>query len=148
MGIVGSPAAGARWVNDLGPLDRSSPQLLSCRRWHLPSDSGRRSFLTFALCLLASLGLTFHLLPPFILPQAREKEKMKEAKDARYTNGHLFTTISVSGMTMCYACNKSITAKEALICPSKCGGDPSVAWTQDFCLCCPEARVLLAVLVP
>lgn len=52
-------------------------------------------------------------------PQTREKEKMKEAKDARYTNGHLFTTISVSGMTMCYACNKSITAKEALICPSK-----------------------------
>lgn len=54
-----------------------------------------------------------------IFPQTREKEKMKEAKDARYTNGHLFTTISVSGMTMCYACNKSITAKEALICPSK-----------------------------
>ncbi|XP_068964603.1 A-kinase anchor protein 13-like isoform X2 [Petaurus breviceps papuanus] len=52
----------------------------------------------------------------------REKEKMKEAKDARYTNGHLFTTISVSGMTMCYACNKSITAKEALICPSKLPG--------------------------
>ncbi|KAK2507962.1 hypothetical protein MC885_015808 [Smutsia gigantea] len=50
--------------------------------------------------------------------QTREKEKMKEAKDARYTNGHLFTTISVSGMTMCYACNKSITAKEALICPT------------------------------
>uniref|UniRef100_A0A2K6BK48 Rho guanine nucleotide exchange factor 2 n=1 Tax=Macaca nemestrina TaxID=9545 RepID=A0A2K6BK48_MACNE len=51
-------------------------------------------------------------------PRTREKEKMKEAKDARYTNGHLFTTISVSGMTMCYACNKSITAKEALICPT------------------------------
>ncbi|XP_058294728.1 rho guanine nucleotide exchange factor 2-like isoform X1 [Hylobates moloch] len=49
---------------------------------------------------------------------SREKEKMKEAKDARYTNGHLFTTISFSGMTMCYACNKSITAKEALICPT------------------------------
>uniref|UniRef100_A0A8C0IZS7 Rho guanine nucleotide exchange factor 2 n=1 Tax=Chelonoidis abingdonii TaxID=106734 RepID=A0A8C0IZS7_CHEAB len=45
---------------------------------------------------------------------------MKEAKekDARYTNGHLFTTITVSGMTMCFACNKSITAKEALICPT------------------------------
>ncbi|KAK1329172.1 hypothetical protein QTO34_011352 [Cnephaeus nilssonii] len=60
--------------------------------------------------------------PPLVflcpLPQTREKEKMKEAKDARYTNGHLFTTISVSGMTMCYACNKSITAKEALICPT------------------------------
>uniref|UniRef100_A0A8C0IZU8 Rho/Rac guanine nucleotide exchange factor 2 n=1 Tax=Chelonoidis abingdonii TaxID=106734 RepID=A0A8C0IZU8_CHEAB len=50
----------------------------------------------------------------------KEKEKMKEAKekDARYTNGHLFTTITVSGMTMCFACNKSITAKEALICPT------------------------------
>lgn len=63
-----------------------------------------------------SPGLTSRLSP---LPQTREKEKMKEAKDARYTNGHLFTTISVSGMTMCYACNKSITAKEALICPSE-----------------------------
>ncbi|KAL8183953.1 UNVERIFIED_CONTAM: hypothetical protein K2H54_002008 [Gekko kuhli] len=49
----------------------------------------------------------------------KEKEKMKEKeKDARYTNGHLFTSITVSGMTMCFACNKSITAKEALSCPS------------------------------
>ncbi|XP_030042927.1 rho guanine nucleotide exchange factor 2 isoform X3 [Microcaecilia unicolor] len=54
----------------------------------------------------------------------KEKEKMKERekeardKDARYTNGHLFTTITISGMTMCFACNKSITAKEALICPT------------------------------
>uniref|UniRef100_A0ACB8G844 Uncharacterized protein n=1 Tax=Sphaerodactylus townsendi TaxID=933632 RepID=A0ACB8G844_9SAUR len=49
----------------------------------------------------------------------REKERMKEKeKDARYTNGHLFTSITVSGMTMCFACNKSITAKEALSCPS------------------------------
>ncbi|XP_025902437.1 rho guanine nucleotide exchange factor 2 [Nothoprocta perdicaria] len=52
--------------------------------------------------------------------KGKEKEKMKEGKekDARYTNGHLFTTITVSGMTMCFACNKSITAKEALICPT------------------------------
>ncbi|XP_032060556.1 rho guanine nucleotide exchange factor 2 isoform X2 [Aythya fuligula] len=52
--------------------------------------------------------------------RSKEKEKMKEGKekDARYTNGHLFTTITVSGMTMCFACNKSITAKEALICPT------------------------------
>uniref|UniRef100_A0A6J0UJ10 Rho guanine nucleotide exchange factor 2 n=1 Tax=Pogona vitticeps TaxID=103695 RepID=A0A6J0UJ10_9SAUR len=50
----------------------------------------------------------------------KEKERMKESKDkdARYTNGHLFTSITVSGMTMCFACNKSITAKEALICPT------------------------------
>ncbi|XP_029435291.1 rho guanine nucleotide exchange factor 2 isoform X2 [Rhinatrema bivittatum] len=54
----------------------------------------------------------------------KEREKMKERekeardKDARYTNGHLFTTITISGMTMCFACNKSITAKEALICPT------------------------------
>ncbi|NWX11051.1 ARHG2 factor, partial [Caloenas nicobarica] len=39
-------------------------------------------------------------------------------KDARYTNGHLFSTITVSGTTMCFACNKSITAKEALSCPT------------------------------
>uniref|UniRef100_A0A8C5PMP8 Rho guanine nucleotide exchange factor 2 n=1 Tax=Leptobrachium leishanense TaxID=445787 RepID=A0A8C5PMP8_9ANUR len=48
----------------------------------------------------------------------KEKEKMKEAKDTRYTNGHLFTTITVSGTTMCFVCSKSITAKEALICPT------------------------------
>uniref|UniRef100_A0A8C0J0K3 Rho guanine nucleotide exchange factor 2 n=1 Tax=Chelonoidis abingdonii TaxID=106734 RepID=A0A8C0J0K3_CHEAB len=55
-----------------------------------------------------------------LLGSLPKKEKMKEAKekDARYTNGHLFTTITVSGMTMCFACNKSITAKEALICPT------------------------------
>ncbi|XP_035170066.1 rho guanine nucleotide exchange factor 2-like isoform X1 [Oxyura jamaicensis] len=58
--------------------------------------------------------------PPRLSGQSKEKEKMKEGKekDARYTNGHLFTTITVSGMTMCFACNKSITAKEALICPT------------------------------
>ncbi|XP_074385230.1 LOW QUALITY PROTEIN: rho guanine nucleotide exchange factor 2 [Zonotrichia albicollis] len=52
--------------------------------------------------------------------KGKDKERMKEGKekDARYTNGHLFTTISVSGMTMCFACNKSITAKEALVCPT------------------------------
>ncbi|XP_075463961.1 rho guanine nucleotide exchange factor 2 isoform X3 [Ascaphus truei] len=54
----------------------------------------------------------------------KEKDKMKERdkeakeKDTRYTNGHLFTTITVSGTTMCFVCNKSITAKEALICPT------------------------------
>ncbi|XP_056402905.1 rho guanine nucleotide exchange factor 2 isoform X2 [Hyla sarda] len=54
----------------------------------------------------------------------KEKEKMKERekdakeKDTRYTNGHLFTTITVSGTTMCFVCSKSITAKEALICPT------------------------------
>lgn len=58
--------------------------------------------------------------------QGKDKDRMKEGKekDARYTNGHLFTTISVSGMTMCFACNKSITAKEALVCPSECPGEP------------------------
>ncbi|XP_065713897.1 rho guanine nucleotide exchange factor 2 isoform X2 [Patagioenas fasciata] len=63
--------------------------------------------------------------------KTKSKEKMKEGKekvtmtvkegkdkDARYTNGHLFSTITVSGTTMCFACNKSITAKEALSCPT------------------------------
>lgn len=64
---------------------------------------------------------------------------MKEAKDARYTNGHLFTTISVSGMTMCYACNKSITAKEALICPSKLAPNVTLTW-------CPLTLIFPSVL--
>ncbi|XP_069865151.1 rho guanine nucleotide exchange factor 2 isoform X3 [Dipodomys merriami] len=97
--------------SDAGNLSHSSCTDLSKRCSQLEGDSGvwagsslRRTF-SF---LLSMTGKT----------KNREKEKMKEAKDARYTNGHLFTTISVSGMTMCYACNKSITAKEALICPT------------------------------
>ncbi|XP_041099726.1 rho guanine nucleotide exchange factor 2-like [Polyodon spathula] len=58
-------------------------------------------------------------------PLNKEKERMKERekeareREARYTNGHLFTSITVSGTTLCSACNKSITAKEALSCPSE-----------------------------
>ncbi|KAK2540158.1 hypothetical protein Q9966_004725, partial [Columba livia] len=56
------------------------------------------------------------------MKEGKEKVTMtvKEGKDkdARYTNGHLFSTITVSGTTMCFACNKSITAKEALSCPT------------------------------
>lgn len=104
VGGLWRPAAGPSWGS--GVFAASLPGLCP------PPVSGR-------LVPSASLPVS---LP---LAQAREKEKMKEAKDARYTNGHLFTTISVSGMTMCYACNKSITAKEALICPSKLPGSDS-----------------------
>uniref|UniRef100_A0A672RD75 Rho/Rac guanine nucleotide exchange factor 2 n=1 Tax=Sinocyclocheilus grahami TaxID=75366 RepID=A0A672RD75_SINGR len=38
--------------------------------------------------------------------------------ESRYSNGHLFTSLSVSATTLCSACNKSITAKEALSCPT------------------------------
>nr|XP_044994050.1 rho guanine nucleotide exchange factor 2 isoform X4 [Jaculus jaculus] len=94
-----------------GSLSPSSATDLSKRGTQLEGDSG-----TWAG---SSLRRTFSFLWGMTgKTKAREKEKMKEAKDARYTNGHLFTTISVSGMTMCYACNKSITAKEALICPT------------------------------
>ncbi|XP_061106378.1 rho guanine nucleotide exchange factor 2-like isoform X1 [Conger conger] len=54
----------------------------------------------------------------------KEKERMKERekeareREARYSNGHLFTSLTVSGTTLCSACNKSITAKEALSCPT------------------------------
>uniref|UniRef100_A0AAY5L8E4 Rho/rac guanine nucleotide exchange factor (GEF) 2 n=1 Tax=Esox lucius TaxID=8010 RepID=A0AAY5L8E4_ESOLU len=55
----------------------------------------------------------------------REREKKtrgerKEAREreARYSNGHLFTSLTVSATTLCSACNKSITAKEALSCPT------------------------------
>uniref|UniRef100_A0A8C7SJI3 Rho guanine nucleotide exchange factor (GEF) 2a n=1 Tax=Oncorhynchus mykiss TaxID=8022 RepID=A0A8C7SJI3_ONCMY len=67
----------------------------------------------------------FCFSPPFLISsQNKEKERMrereKEARDreARYSNGHLFTSLTVSGTTLCSACNKSITAKEALSCPT------------------------------
>uniref|UniRef100_A0A8C7LWU7 Rho guanine nucleotide exchange factor 2 n=1 Tax=Oncorhynchus mykiss TaxID=8022 RepID=A0A8C7LWU7_ONCMY len=56
--------------------------------------------------------------------QNKEKERMKERekeareREARYSNGHLFTSLTVSATTLCSACNKSITAKEALSCPT------------------------------
>uniref|UniRef100_A0A8C9X0H8 Rho guanine nucleotide exchange factor (GEF) 2a n=1 Tax=Sander lucioperca TaxID=283035 RepID=A0A8C9X0H8_SANLU len=48
----------------------------------------------------------------------REREKVAREREARYSNGHLFTSLTVSGTTLCSACNKSITAKEALSCPT------------------------------
>ncbi|CAL8297115.1 unnamed protein product [Lota lota] len=54
----------------------------------------------------------------------KEKERMREReieareRESRYSNGHLFTSLMVSGTTLCSACNKSITAKEALSCPT------------------------------
>ncbi|XP_069074028.1 rho guanine nucleotide exchange factor 2 isoform X2 [Pleurodeles waltl] len=81
-------------------------------------ESGRREETT--------LGRTLSFIKKVTSGKSKnkEKERMKERekdakeKDTRYTNGHLFTTITVSGMTMCFVCNKSITAKEALICPT------------------------------
>lgn len=49
----------------------------------------------------------------------REREKEAREREARYSNGHLFNSLTVSGTTLCSACNKSITAKEALSCPSE-----------------------------
>ncbi|TWW65843.1 Rho guanine nucleotide exchange factor 2 [Takifugu flavidus] len=49
----------------------------------------------------------------------REQENALREREARYSNGHLFTSLTVSGTTLCSACNKSITAKEALSCSSK-----------------------------
>ncbi|KAJ1064142.1 hypothetical protein K5549_014556 [Capra hircus] len=94
-----------------GNLSQSSAADLSQSCSQLEGSSGTWAGSSLRRTLSLILGMTGKA-------KTREKEKMKEAKDARYTNGHLFTTISVSGMTMCYACNKSITAKEALICPT------------------------------
>uniref|UniRef100_A0A8C7GHX9 Rho guanine nucleotide exchange factor (GEF) 2a n=1 Tax=Oncorhynchus kisutch TaxID=8019 RepID=A0A8C7GHX9_ONCKI len=67
----------------------------------------------------------FCFSPPFFISsQNKEKERMRERereardREARYSNGHLFTSLTVSGTTLCSACNKSITAKEALSCPT------------------------------
>uniref|UniRef100_A0A6Q2WYG3 Rho/rac guanine nucleotide exchange factor (GEF) 2 n=1 Tax=Esox lucius TaxID=8010 RepID=A0A6Q2WYG3_ESOLU len=46
------------------------------------------------------------------------REKEAREREARYSNGHLFTSLTVSATTLCSACNKSITAKEALSCPT------------------------------
>ncbi|XP_030644866.1 rho guanine nucleotide exchange factor 2 [Chanos chanos] len=48
----------------------------------------------------------------------REREREAREREARYSNGHLFTSLTVSGTTLCTACNRSITAKEALSCPT------------------------------
>ncbi|KAM8996438.1 LOW QUALITY PROTEIN: rho guanine nucleotide exchange factor 2-like [Ara ararauna] len=66
------------------------------------------------------LGRTLSFIKRMTGKTKSKEKKMKEGKekDTRYTNGHLFTAITVSGMTMCFACNKSITAKEAMICPT------------------------------
>ncbi|XP_058260607.1 rho guanine nucleotide exchange factor 1a isoform X2 [Hemibagrus wyckioides] len=67
---------------------------------------------------------TFSFLCKMTSRKNKEKERMRERereareREARYTNGHLFTSLTVSGTTLCSACNKSITAKEALSCPT------------------------------
>ncbi|XP_063482785.1 rho guanine nucleotide exchange factor 2 isoform X6 [Symphalangus syndactylus] len=99
------------WSDPDGNLSQSSAIDLRKRCSQLEGHSGTWAGSSLRRTFSFLLGMTGKA-------KTREKEKMKEAKDARYTNGHLFTTISVSGMTMCYACNKSITAKEALICPT------------------------------
>ncbi|XP_030606276.1 rho guanine nucleotide exchange factor 2-like [Archocentrus centrarchus] len=54
----------------------------------------------------------------------KEKERLKERdkeareREARSSNGHLFTSLTVSSTTLCSSCNRSITAKEALSCPA------------------------------
>ncbi|XP_065326027.1 rho guanine nucleotide exchange factor 1a [Pelmatolapia mariae] len=48
----------------------------------------------------------------------REREKAARESVVLKPNGHLFTSLTVSGTTLCSACNKSITAKEALCCPT------------------------------
>ncbi|XP_042279103.1 rho guanine nucleotide exchange factor 2-like isoform X2 [Thunnus maccoyii] len=56
--------------------------------------------------------------------QNKEKERLKERekeareRENRYSNGHLFTSLTVSSTTLCSSCNRSITAKEALSCPA------------------------------
>ncbi|XP_041649900.1 rho guanine nucleotide exchange factor 2-like [Cheilinus undulatus] len=48
----------------------------------------------------------------------KEREKEAREREARCSNGHLFTSLTVSSTTLCSSCNRSITAKEALSCPA------------------------------
>lgn len=61
----------------------------------------------------------------------REREREAREREARYSNGHLFNSLTVSGTTLCSACNKSITAKEALSCPSESHRHTSIHRTQN-----------------
>ncbi|XP_068426685.1 rho guanine nucleotide exchange factor 2-like isoform X2 [Clinocottus analis] len=49
--------------------------------------------------------------------RVKEREKEAREREAR-SNGHLFTSLTVSSTTLCSSCNRSITAKEALSCPA------------------------------
>ncbi|KAG9279459.1 rho guanine nucleotide exchange factor 2 isoform X1 [Astyanax mexicanus] len=73
----------------------------------------------------SSFGRTFSFFRKMTsIRKNKEKERMRERereareREARYSNGHLFTSLTVSSTTLCSACNKSITAKEALSCPT------------------------------
>uniref|UniRef100_A0AAY4C3K6 Rho/rac guanine nucleotide exchange factor (GEF) 2 n=1 Tax=Denticeps clupeoides TaxID=299321 RepID=A0AAY4C3K6_9TELE len=59
-----------------------------------------------------------HLISNKEKERMKEREKEAREREARYSNGHLFTSLTVSATTLCSACNKSITAKEALSCPT------------------------------
>uniref|UniRef100_A0A8D3D2M0 Rho guanine nucleotide exchange factor 2-like n=1 Tax=Scophthalmus maximus TaxID=52904 RepID=A0A8D3D2M0_SCOMX len=48
----------------------------------------------------------------------KEREKEARERESRSSNGHLFTSLTVSSTTLCSSCNRSITAKEALSCPA------------------------------
>ncbi|KAM8734960.1 rho guanine nucleotide exchange factor 2 isoform 2-T2 [Acanthopagrus schlegelii] len=48
----------------------------------------------------------------------KQREKEAREREARHSNGHLFTSLTVSSTTLCSSCNRSITAKEALSCPA------------------------------
>uniref|UniRef100_A0A8C1SY01 Rho guanine nucleotide exchange factor (GEF) 1a n=1 Tax=Cyprinus carpio TaxID=7962 RepID=A0A8C1SY01_CYPCA len=67
----------------------------------------------------------------------REREREARDREARYSNGHLFNSLTVSGTTLCSACNKSITAKEALSCPTI----PGLNMTLLSLFCLPEAHL-------
>lgn len=68
---------------------------------------------------MTSSSYGIHVLQNKERERLREQENALREREARYSNGHLFTSLTVSGTTLCSACNKSITAKEALSCSSK-----------------------------
>ncbi|KAI4876223.1 hypothetical protein NFI96_017958 [Prochilodus magdalenae] len=73
-------------------------------------DEGDHSSVCFAAVLGAEMNKEKERM--------REREREAREREARYSNGHLFTSLTVSSTTLCSACNKSITAKEALSCPT------------------------------
>uniref|UniRef100_A0AAQ4PHQ4 Rho guanine nucleotide exchange factor (GEF) 1a n=1 Tax=Gasterosteus aculeatus aculeatus TaxID=481459 RepID=A0AAQ4PHQ4_GASAC len=89
------------------PLDCSDPS--QCREGAITYKCVNKRAVTVPVCFLFQNKEREHM---------REREKAAREREARYSNGHLFVSLTVSGTTLCTGCNKSITAKEALSCPT------------------------------
>lgn len=51
--------------------------------------------------------------------KSREKDREAKEKEKKAVNGHLFSSVSLSGAAFCQHCNKTLNAKDAVSCAGK-----------------------------